>query len=125
MNRIIEIEIAGESYPLNFSTKAARAVSDRYGDLTNIGEAFDDKTTVQALDELVWMLALLIEQGVAYHKIVNNIDRKILTAEQLEIVLGVSDVVSLKENVMQAMTSGMAREVETEPEKNAETTQGA
>ena len=76
MNRIIEIEIAGESYPLNFSTKAARAVSDRYGDLTNIGEAFDDKTTAQALDELVWMLALLIEQGVAYHKIVNNIDRK-------------------------------------------------
>lgn len=125
MNRVIEIEIAGESYPLNFSTKAARAVSDRYGDLTNIGQAFDDKTTVQALDELVWMLALLIEQGAAYHKIVNNLERKILTAEQLEIVLGVSDVVSLKENVMQAMTSGMSREVETEPEKNAQTTQGA
>ena len=67
----------------------------------------------------------MIEQGAAYHKIVNGQDRNVLTADQLEIVLGISDVVSLKENVMQAMTSGMAREVETEPEKNAETTQGA
>jgi hypothetical protein len=44
MSRITEIEIAGKKYPLNFSVKAAKEVSKRYGDIANIDKAFNGKT---------------------------------------------------------------------------------
>lgn len=124
MDRITEIEIAGKKYPLNFSVKAAKEVSKRYGDISNIGDAFTDKTMDEMMDEANWILALLIEQGVAYKKIVEGEDIKPLTKDELEIVMGVVDFANLKDTLLGAMTAGMKREVEVEPDpKNAETTQ--
>lgn len=124
MNRITEIEIAGKKYPLNFSVKAAKEVSERYGDITNIGDAFEGKSTSEMMDEANWILALLIEQGVAYKKIVDGEEVKGLTQDELEILMGVVDFADLKSTLLGAMTAGMRREVEVEPDpKNAETTQ--
>lgn len=124
MNRITEIEIAGRKYPLNFSVKAAKEVSERYGDISNIGDAFEGKSTSEMMDEANWILALLIEQGVAYKKIVDGEEVKGLTQDDLEVVMGVVDFADLKNTLLGAMTAGMRREVEVEPDpKNAETTQ--
>jgi len=124
MNRITEIEIAGRKYPLNFSVKAAKEVSERYGDISNIGDAFEGKSTSEMMDEANWILALLIEQGVAYKKIVDGEEVKGLSQGELEIVMGVVDFAGLKNTLLGAMTAGMEREVEVEPDpKNAETTQ--
>jgi hypothetical protein len=124
MDRITEIEIAGKKYPLNFSVKAAKEVSKRYGDISNIGDAFTGKPMDEMMDEASWILALLIEQGVAYKKIVEGEDIKPLTKDELEIVMGVVDFAGLKDTLLGAMTAGMKREVEVEPDtKNAETTQ--
>lgn len=124
MNRITEIEIAGKKYPLNFSVKAAKEVSARYGDIENIGDAFEGKSTSEMMDEATWILALLIEQGVAYKKIVDGEEVKGLTQDELEILMGVVDFADLKSTLLGAMTAGMRREVEVEPDpKNAEATQ--
>lgn len=124
MNRITEIEMAGKKYPLNFSTKAAKEVAKRYGDVSNIGEAFTGKTTDEMMDEAIWILALLIEQGVAYKKIVDNEEIKGLNREELEVVMGVFDFSNLKNTILGSMTAGMNREVEVEIDsKNAMTTQ--
>jgi len=123
MDRITEIEIAGKKYPLNFSVKAAKEVSKRYGDISNIGDAFSGKAIAEMMDEANWILALLIEQGVEYKKIVEGEEIKGLTQDELEIVMGVTDFSNLKATLLGAMTAGMKREVEVEPEKNAETTQ--
>lgn len=124
MDRITEIEIAGKKYPLNFSVKAAKEVSKRYGDISNIGDAFSGKTMDEMMDESSWILALLIEQGVAYKKIVEGEDIKALTKEELEVVMGVVDFADLKDILLGAMMAGMKREVEVETDpKNAETTQ--
>ncbi|HHX36603.1 MAG TPA: hypothetical protein GX717_01320 [Clostridiaceae bacterium] len=126
MDRITEIEIAGKKYPLNFSVKAAKEVAKRYGDISNIGDAFTDKTMDEMMDEANWILALLIEQGVAYKKIVDGEDIKALTKDELEIVMGVVDFADLKDTLLSAMTAGMKREVEVEPDpKNAEATQSS
>lgn len=125
MSRLTEIEIAGTSYPLNFSTKAAKQISVRYDGLENIDKAFSAKGVDAMMDEVVWMLALLIEQGVAYKKIVDGEDVKGISADELEIVLGVSDFAGLKDQIMGAMLAGMERTVETEDDpKNGKTTQG-
>lgn len=126
MNRITEIEIAGKSYPLNFSVKAAKEISERYDGLENIDKAFANKPVDEMMDEVIWLLSILIGQGVAYKHIVEGHENvKGITADELEIVLGVSDLTNLKDQIMDAALSGMERTVETEDDpKNAETTQG-
>jgi hypothetical protein len=124
MNRIGEIEIAGKLYPLNFSTKAAKEIAKRYDGLENIEDAFSGKAVDAMMDEIVWLLSLLISQGVAYKRIVDGEDVKGITADELEVVLGVADMAGLKDKIMDAMLCGMKREVEVEVDpKNAETTQ--
>ena len=125
MNRIGEIEIAGKLYPLNFSTKAAKEIAKRYDGLENIEDAFSGKAVDAMMDEIVWLLSLLISQGVAYKRIVDGEEVKGITADELEVVLGVADMSGLKDKIMGAMLTGMKREVEVEIDpKNAETTQG-
>lgn len=121
MNRITEIEIAGRKYPLNFSTKAVKEVSKRYGDLSKVGDAFSDRPVEEMMDEATWLLALLIEQGVAYKKIIDGEEIKGLTQEELEVVMGIADFADLKDTLLGAMTAGMEREVEV---KNGKATQG-
>ena len=76
------------------------------------------------MDEIVWLLSLLIAQGVAYKRIVEGEEVKGITAEEVEVVLGVADMAGLKDKIMDAMLGGMKREVEVEVDtKNAETTQ--
>jgi hypothetical protein len=124
MNRIGEIEIAGSTYPLNFSTKAAKEIAKRYDGLENIEGAFSGKAVDAMMDEIVWLLSLLIAQGVAYRRIVEGEEVKGITADELEVVLGVADMAGLKDKIMGAMLIGMKREVEVEIDpKNAETTQ--
>jgi hypothetical protein len=125
MSRITEIEIAGRKYPLNFSTKAAKEISARYGGLENIDKAFSAKTVEAMMDEVLWLLTLLIAQGVAYKRIVESEEVEGISAEDLEVVLGVADMPGLKDQILGSMSAGASREVEVEPDpKNAETTQG-
>lgn len=124
MDRITEIEIAGKKYPLNFSVKAAKEFSKRYGDIANVADAFTDKATDEMIEEATWILALLIEQGIAYKKIVDNEDIKGISKDELEVVLGVMDFAELKNTLLGAMAAGAKREVEVEEDpKNAKTTQ--
>ena len=124
MNRITKIEIAGKEYPLNFSKKAMKEMSAKYGGIEKIGDAFSGDA-VKALDEVVWMLHLLIEQGVAYRRIVDGVTVESISLDDLEVVLGVSDIASLKIALMNAIAGGTERTVEVEPDpKNGETTQG-
>lgn len=123
MNRISEIEIAGVKYPLNFSVKAAKEISDRYGDISKIGDAFTDKPIGEMMSEATWLLSLLIRQGIAYKKIVEGKEIKEISEDELEIIMGVADFANLKTTLLDAMMLGMGREVEVEPDlKNAKTT---
>lgn len=114
MSRITNIEIAGSTYPLNFSTKAAKQIAARYGAVENVGQAFTANDIDAALGEVVWLLALLIEQGAAYVKIAENKDLQVLTEEQLEILIGIADFGGLKTQLLGAMTAGMKTTVEVD-----------
>lgn len=124
MNRITEIEIAGKKYPLNFSTKAAKEMAKRYGDISKIADAFTGKTAGQMMDEAIWILELLISQGVAYKQLAENEEIKGLAADELEVLLGLFEFADLKGIIFNAMNAGMKREVEVEIDsKNEMTTQ--
>lgn len=124
MSRITGIEIAGTTYPLNFSLNAAKEVAKRYGEISSVSDIFADRSTDEMMDEAAWLLALLIDQGVKYKKIIDGEEVKQLTQDDLGIVMGVFDFKDLKDTLIGAMMAGMDREVEVEPDpKNAEATQ--
>jgi hypothetical protein len=124
MSRIGEITLAGKKYPLNFSVKAAKEVSARYGGLDNVDAAFSEKSIDEMMDEAIFLLSILIEQGVLYKRIAEGEEIKGIAPDELEVVLGVSDLAGVKAQILGAMIGGMSREVEVEPEKNVKTTQG-
>lgn len=124
MSRITNIEIAGSTYPLNFSTKAAKQIAARYGAVENVGQAFAAGDLDAALGEVIWLLALLIEQGAAYIKITENKDLQVPTEDQLEILIGIADLGGLQTQLLGAMSAGMKTTVEVDS-PNVEATRGA
>lgn len=123
MNRITEIEIAGKKYPLNFSLKASKEVVKRYGAIEKMADAFTGKPIDELLDEIIWLLSLLLNQGAEYMRIMENQEIKQFTKDDLEVVLGFMDLHVLKKQLFDAMIAGRHQEVEVETQKNAETTQ--
>lgn len=124
MNRITEFEIAGKKYPLNFSVKAAEMIGERYGDISEIGKAFDGDNASKMLSEFVWLLSVLIDQGCAYKRIVSGDDIAAPSLDDLKVIIGMQDFIARKSELMNAIVSGMKPTVEVEPDaKNADTTQ--
>lgn len=124
MGRIKEIEVAGKKLTLNFSTKAAKAVDERFGGIEQIGEVFSGDTVAGIMENIVWFLYLLTEQGAAYSKIVNGEEVAVYSLEELEVLVGFSDIMEMQNVLLDAIGMGMEAEIEVETdEKNEETTQ--
>lgn len=134
MERIQPIQIAGTDYLLNFSTRAANAVMERYGSIGGINSAFfaqsDDenvreKAVSEIAAEVAWALALLMREGAAYADIVDHKKVPALSAEDLQVVMSIAELLDARGPVLEAVAAGIAATVEVEPDaKNAETTQG-
>lgn len=118
------IQIAGKSYPLNFSVRAAQQVSERYGGLEKIGEVLRGGDMEKVFAELMWLLALLINQGIARDNLLEGGDTQSVKEDDLWILVSLSDMTGLEGILMSAMTADMSREVETD-EKNGAATRGA
>lgn len=126
MGRIKEIEVAGKKLTLNFSTKAAKAVDERFGGIEQIGEVFSGDTVAGIMENIVWFLYLLTEQGAAYSKIVNGEEVAVYSLEELEVLVGFSDIMEMQNVLLDAIGMGMEAEVKVETdEKNEETTQAS
>ena len=125
MKRITEFEIGGRSYPLNFSVKAAELFAERYGDVSEIGKAFEGENTAQMLSEFTWILFVLIEQGCLYKNLVENANLNAPTFDDLKVIIGLQDLFIRRDELMRAIVSGMETTVEAEVDpKNVEATQG-
>ena len=134
MERIKRFELAGKEYLLNFSTRAAKAVMDRYGDL-NVNRALfaqpagEDVETVQRsvgeiVDETAWLLSLLMQEGAAYARVVEQREAPALAVDDLQTVLSAVELMDARVPILEAVGAGLSASVEVEPDtKNAETTQ--
>lgn len=121
--RTARIEIEGREYLLCFSARVVRAVTERYGGVEAIDGALSGSEPVRALDEAVWLLAVMMDGGARYAKL-NDIDNPpALTADELLDVLDISDFGRLKDKIAETITNGKSVNVEAEPPKNAKTTQ--
>ncbi len=110
------IEIGGMEYQLILTTKATKEIAKRYGGLENLGDKLMKSESFEiALDEIVWLITLLANQGVLIHNLQNKNDRReLLTEEEVELLTSPFELATYKETIMEAMYKGTKRYIESE-----------
>lgn len=121
---MVTVEINKKKYPLCMTVDVADAFETRYGSLGQIVSGYTGKSTVQAFRELIWQLSKLIQGGRDYAALFFQDSPDPLTEKELGILLPISRLGELQKITLNAISDGLTREVETEPDpKNAKTTQ--
>lgn len=132
MGRIVNVMIAGKSYPMSFSLGASKKIIEKYGSAEKMKSSLDKAKDTQKIDMVTELLELLIAQGCAYKNYFEKdmpapenapiIEGKWtpITKDVLEIAVGVYDVEELSEKITECIGKGSKKEVETKSEgKNA------
>jgi len=121
--RTATITIGGQTYEMVLTTKATKEIAKRYGGLSNLGDKLMKSENFEmALDEIVWLIALLCNQSVLIHNLQNPKEKKdLLTEETVELLTSPYELSDYKEAIMEAMYRGTKRNIESEAEssKNA------
>ncbi|MFA6779794.1 MAG: hypothetical protein WCU80_08460 [Paludibacteraceae bacterium] len=121
-DRSAAITIGGKEYEMILTTRATKEIAKRYGGLSNLGDKLMKSENFEmALDEVVWLIALLANQSVLIHNLQNPQDkREPLTEEAVELLTSPLELATYKESIMEAMFKGAKRNVESEDDsKNA------
>lgn len=115
-DRSAAITIGGKEYEMILTTRATKEIAKRYGGLSNLGDKLIKSENFEmALDEVVWLIALLANQSVLIHNLQNPQDkREPLTEEAVELLTSPLELATYKESIMEAMFKGAKRNVESE-----------
>ena len=121
--RAASIAIGGKEYELVLTTRATKQIAKRYGGLASLGDKLMKAENFEnALDELIWLIALLANQSIQIHNFQHPEEkREPLTEEAIELLTTPTDLAEYKDAIMESMFRGTKRFVESEPqpEKNA------
>lgn len=122
MDRSAEIVIGGQPYEMLLTTRATKEIAKRYGGLANLGDKLMQSENFEmALDEVVWLIALMANQSILIHNLRHpEQKRELLTEEAVELLTSPLDLAEYKTAIMEAMFKGAKRNVtsEDEPGKN-------
>ena len=115
-NRTAKIMISDMEYELLLTTKATKAIAGRYGGLENLGEKLmKGENFEQAIEEIVWLITLLVNQPILIHNLRNPDNKKaLLTQDEMELLTNPADLSGYKTAIMEALNKGIKRHVESE-----------
>lgn len=117
------ITIGGKEYSLILTTKATKEIAKRYGGLENLGEKLMKAENFEmALEEIVWLIALLANQSILIKNRLNGEKEELLTEDDVELLTSPHELATYKDSIMEAMFKGTKRNIESEDEdpKNVE-----
>ena len=117
------INIGGDEYEMVLTTKATKTIAARYGGLENLGEKLMKSENFEmALDEIVWLITLLCNQGIQIANLKNGEKKPLLSEEIVEILTSPGELAEYKTAITEAMMKGTKRFVVSEDNsKNAVT----
>ena len=110
------VTIGGQEYNLVLTTRATKVIAQRYGGLENLGDKLMKSENFEsALNEIVWLITLMANQSVLIHNLLNKDNkREILIEDAVEILTSPAELSEYKDSIMEAMTKGTKRNVESE-----------
>ena len=113
------ITIGGKEYSLILTTKATKEIAKRYGGLENLGEKLMKAENFEmALEEIVWLIALLANQSILINNRLNGEKEELLTEDDVELLTSPHELATYKNSIMEAMFKGTKRNVESEDEES-------
>jgi len=121
-DRSARITIDQQEYRLVLTTRATKEIARRYGGLENLGEKLLKAENFEmALEEIVWLIALLANQGILIRNRMEGEKRPLLTEEDVELLTSPMELAVFKDAILEALLKGTRRDVESEesPSKNA------
>ena len=125
MKRLYEAELMGKAYPLNLSMRATKTISERFGGIELMYDIIDRQQDHEKIDTILWLLALMLEQGAAYMRVFEEREITPPTQDELEIYYDINDFQDLFAIITKAFEGSSKTEVETaSEEKNVTATQG-
>ena len=111
------IRIGNRDYEMLLTTKAIKEIARRYGGLDKLGDKLlQNENLAEALDELVWLITLLVNQSIQIHNLYSEEKQELLNAETVELLTAPYDLADYRECLMDCLTKGMKRNVESEPD---------
>ena len=122
--RSATVNIGGKAYELLLTTRATKEIAARYGGLENLGDKLMKAENFEsAIGEIVWLITLLANQTVLVYNLTHKESPKaLLEGETVELLTCPYDLAEYKNAIMEAMTRGTKRNVESENEgKNTQT----
>jgi hypothetical protein len=121
--RAAGITIGDRVYELVLTTRATKEIAKRYGGLASLGDKLMKAENFEnALDELIWLIALLANQSILIHNFQHPEDKRDpMTEETIELLTSPLELAAYKDAIMESMFKGTKRfvESESEQEKNA------
>lgn len=110
------INIGGVDYELLLTTRATKEIAGRYGGLEKLGDKLmKSENFEQALDEIVWLVALLANQSILVYNLKHKDNPKeLLTEEEIELLTAPSDLAQYRDGITEALYKGTKRNVESE-----------
>jgi len=121
-DRSARLTIDQQEYRLVLTTRATKEIARRYGGLENLGEKLLKAENFEmALEEIVWLIALLANQGILIRNRMEGEKRPLLTEEDVELLTSPMELAVFKDAILEALLKGTRRDVESEenPSKNA------
>ena len=116
-DRCSQISIGGTEYNLVLTTKATKEIAKRYGGLSNLGDKLmKSENFEEALDEVVWLITLLANQGIMIDNLQNGDKKPLLTEEKVELLTSPLELATYKTAITEAMFKGTKRNIESESE---------
>ena len=110
------IKIGENEYELILTTRATKKIAKRYGGLENLGDRLMKSENFEmALDEIIWLITLLANQGVMIYNLKNpNSKKPLLCENEVELLTSPFDLAEYKNAIMDSMQKGTKRNIESE-----------
>ena len=113
------INLCGSQYELILTTKATKEINRRYGGLGKLGDRLSKAETFEeTIDELVWLLTLLINQGILVHNAVNKLlgekQKPLFSEDDIEVLTSPADFADYKDAIFEALQKGAMRHIKSE-----------
>ena len=114
--RSAAIVIGGAQYEMILTTRATKEIARRYGGLENLGAKLMNSENFElALEEIVWLIALLVNQSILIHNLRNKESpRDLLTEDEVELLTSPLELATYKAAITEAMFRGTKRNIESE-----------
>lgn len=109
------IKIGENEYELILTTRATKEIAKRYGGLENLGDRLMKSENFEmALDEIIWLITLLANQGVMIYNLKNpNSKKPLLCENEVELLTSPFDLAEYKNAIMDSMQKGTKRNIES------------